>query len=301
MSVELQVPAGAVVVGVDGSQRSQRAADWAAEEARLWGAPLHLLYVFEWPAVTEGYDPATVTPGLTQGAEHLVDEQVTKLREAYPGLAITREVIVSQPAIALVGASRIAVAVVVGARGLGRFTGPLLGSVSQKVAAHAHGPVIVVREQVGDLTGPIVVGADPLDPPTEALRFAFEEARRREVGVTVVKGAGRRFAGGAQAPDSARMKVARQLEEAHERLRQIVDETAAEFPGIAVEITESTLHPADAIVEEAGTDSLVVVGSRGHGGLASVLLGSVSRGVLHRAPAVAVVRVRHRDVEAPHR
>ncbi|WP_418608145.1 hypothetical protein [Georgenia sp. SUBG003] len=93
---------------------------------------------------------------------------------------------------------------------MGRFTGPLLGSVSQKVAAHAHGPVMVVREQVGKLPGPVVVGADPLDPSTEVLRFAFEEARRRDVGVTVVKGAGRRFAGGAQAPDSARLKLARQ-------------------------------------------------------------------------------------------
>jgi nucleotide-binding universal stress UspA family protein len=291
MSEPLQVPAGGMVVGVDGSERSQRAAHWAAEEARLWGAPLHLLYVFEWPAVTEGYDPATVTPDLKTGAERLVAEQTERLRETFPGLDITGEVIIAQPAVALVAASRTAAAIVVGARGLGRFTGPLLGSVSQKVAAHAHGPVIVVREQVGDLPGPVVVGADPLDPPTEALRFAFEEARRREVSVTVVKGAGRRFAGGAQAPDSARMKVARQLQEAHERLRQVVDETAAAFPGVDVEITESTAHPADAIVEEAGTESLVVVGSRGHGGLASLLLGSVSRGVLHRSVAVAVVRV----------
>jgi len=207
-------------------------------------------------------------------------------------------VIVSQPAVALVAASEVAAAVVVGTRGLGRFTGPLLGSVSQKVAAHARGPVIVVREQVGELPGPVVVGADPLDPPTEALRFAFEEARRRGVAVTVVKGAGRRFAGGAQAPDSVRMRVARQLEAAHERLRQVVDEVASGFPGVDVEITESTSYPADAIVEEAGMESLVVVGSRGHGGLASLLLGSVSRGVLHRAVAVAVVRVRPREAES---
>ncbi|WP_418607897.1 universal stress protein [Georgenia sp. SUBG003] len=94
------------------------------------------------------------------------------------------------------------------------------------------------------------------------------------------------------------MKLARQLEAAHERLRQVVDEVASGFPGVDVEITESTSHPADAIVEEAGTDSLVVVGSRGHGGLASLLLGSVSRGVLHRAVAVAVVRVAPSESDA---
>ena len=297
MGEELRVPEGAVVVGVDGSQRSVRAAEWAAGEAELWGAPLHLLYVFEWPAMAEGYDPG-VTNDVRASAEKLLADQVETLARRHPGLEVTGQVIVSQPAVALVEASKEAAVVVVGARGLGRFTGPLLGSVSQKVAAHAHGPVIVVREQVGELPGPVVVGADPLDPPTEALRLAFEEARRRGVAVTVVKGAGRRFAGGAQAPDSARMKLARQLEQAHERLRQVVDEVAAEFPGVEVELTESTSYPADAIVEEAGTDSLVVVGSRGHGGLASLLLGSVSRGVLHRAVAVMVVRVRPSKAES---
>ncbi|WP_052436470.1 universal stress protein [Georgenia sp. SUBG003] len=203
MSEELQVPDGAVVAGVDGSQRSAHAADWAAGEAERRGAPLHLLYVFEWPAVTEGYDPG-VTPDLRAGADRLLTEQVKTVAANHPGLAATGQMIVSHPAVVLVEASKEAAVVVVGARGLGRFTGPLLGSVSQKVAAHAHGPVMVVREQVGKLPGPVVVGADPLDPSTEVLRFAFEEARRRDVGVTVVKGAGRRFAGGAQAPDSAR-------------------------------------------------------------------------------------------------
>jgi nucleotide-binding universal stress UspA family protein len=290
MGEELQVPDGAVVVGVDGSERSARAADWAAGEAELWGAPLHLLFAFEWPPATEGYEPG-VSPDVRAGADQLLAEQVEAVATNHPGLDVTGQVIVSQPAVVLVEASKEAAGIVVGARGLGRFTGPLLGSVSQKVAAHARGPVIVVREQVGALPGPVVVGTDPLDPPTEALRFALEEARRRGVGVTVVKGAGRRFAGGAQAPDSARMQIARQLEAAHERLRQVVDEVASGFPGVDVEITESTSYPADAILEEAGTESLVVVGSRGHGGLAKLLLGSVSRGVLHRALAVAVVRV----------
>lgn len=290
MGDELQVPVGAVVVGVDGSRRSARAAEWAAGEADLWGAPLHLLYVLEWPAVAEGYDPG-VTSEAREGAERLVADEVKTLEGQRPGLRATGQVIASQPAVALVEASKEAAVVVVGARGLGRFTGPLLGSVSQKVAAHARGPVVVVREQVGELPGPVVVGADPLDPPTEPLRLAFEEARRRGVGVTVVKGAGRRFAGGAQAPDSVRVRLARQLEEAHERLRLVVEEVAAGFPGVDVKVTESTSYPADAIVEEAGTQSLVVVGSRGHGGLASLLLGSVSRGVLHRAVAVMVVRV----------
>ncbi|MCK6210161.1 universal stress protein [Georgenia sp. EYE_87] len=294
MAAELQVPSGAVVVGVDGSDRSVRAVSWAAKEAARRGAPLHLVYAFEWPALAEGYDP--VPPDeLLQPGDRMVEKHVSRVREAHPDLAVSGQAVLGRPSVVLVDASRRASVVVVGARGLGRFTGPLLGSVSQKVAAHAQGPVVVVRQQVDDLPGPVVVGADPEDPPREALTYAFEEARRRGSGVTVVA-VSRQVPFRVEYPEPALVTMARQVERAEQHLRAVVDEIAAEHDGVPVEVRLSGAHPVDAIVEAAGTESLVVVGSRGHGGLASVMLGSVSRGVIHRAPVVAVVRVHHQPV-----
>ncbi|WP_052436469.1 universal stress protein [Georgenia sp. SUBG003] len=293
MATGLQVPSGAVVVGVDGSDRSVRAVDWAAEEAERRGARLHLVYAYEWPALTEGYEPISAEEMLRPG-HRMVQGQVDRVREAHPGLAVSGEAALGRPSVVLVEASRRASVVVVGARGRGRFTGPLLGSVSQKVAAHAHGPVIVVRQQVTDLPGPVVVGADPEDPPRETLTFAFEEARRRGCGVTVVA-VSRELPFRVEYGEAAMEAFTRHVEEAEKRLHEVVDGIAAEHD-IPFELRISSAHPVDAIVEAAGADSLVVVGSRGHGGLASVLLGSVSRGVLHRAPVVAVVRVFHQPV-----
>lgn len=294
MAAELQVPSGAVVVGVDGSDRSERALNWAAEEAGRRGAPLHLIYANEWPVLAEGHEPMS-TAEMMESGNRMVAEQVARVREAHPDLAVTGEAVAGRAAVVLVDASQRASVVVVGARGLGRFTGPLLGSVSQKVAAHARGPVIVVRQQVEDLPGPVVVGADPEDPPREALAYAFEEARRRGTGVTVVA-VSRQVPYRAEYPEIALVTMARQVEHAEQHLREVVDEIAAEHDGVPVEVRLSGAHPVDAIVEAAGTESLVVVGSRGHGGLASVMLGSVSRGVVHRAPVVVVVRVFHQPV-----
>jgi len=290
---ELQVPSGAVVVGVDGSDRSVRAVDWAAEEAERRDAPLHLVYAYEWPALTEGYEPIS-SGEMLQPGNRMVQTQVDRVREAHPGLTVSGQAALGRPAVVLVDASRRASVVVVGARGRGRFTGPLLGSVSQKVTAHAQGPVIVVRQQVKDLPGPVVVGADPEDPPRETLTFAFEEARRRGCGVTVVA-VSRELPFRVEYGEAAVEAFKQHVERAERRLHEAVDGIAAEH-NVPFELRVSSAHPVDAIVEAAGADSLVVVGSRGHSGLSSVLLGSVSRGVLHRAPVVAVVRVFHQPV-----
>jgi nucleotide-binding universal stress UspA family protein len=291
MAAELLVPPGAVVVGVDGSDRSVRAVDWAAVEAERRGAPLHLVFAYEFPALTEGYEPISAEEMLRPGNQ-MVEGQADRVRESRPGLTVSGQAALGRPSVVLVEASRRASVVVVGARGRGRFTGAMLGSVSQKVAAHAHGPVIVVRQQVEDLSGPVVVGADPEDPPRETLTFAFEEARRRGCGVTVVA-VNRQLPFRVEYGEAAVQAFNRYVEDSERRLHEVVDGIAAEH-GVPFELRISSAHPVDAIVEAAGTDSLVVVGSRGHGGLASVLLGSVSRGVLHRAPVVAVVRVFHR-------
>jgi nucleotide-binding universal stress UspA family protein len=163
--------------------------------------------------------------------------------------------------------------------------------VSQKVAAHAHGPVVVVREDHAPADGPVVVGMDPGDGSPEAVEFAFEEAARRGVGLTVVHSRYREAVSG-DYMDSSAMQVLAEMDERHDQeVRDRVEQWSARYPQVPVTLDQTHEHPVAALSDAAGHASVVVVGSRGRGGLAGLLLGSVSRGVLHRAPVVAVVRV----------
>ena len=79
-----------------------------------------------------------------------------QIQHDHPGLRVETEVTVGNPTTVLVDESRGAALVVLGSRGLGGFTGLLVGSVSTQVATHARAPVIVVRGAPRD---------DPHAPP----------------------------------------------------------------------------------------------------------------------------------------
>lgn len=144
-------PGGAqprIVVGVDGSDNSRQALEWALAEARLRGA--HVVAVHAW------LEPASVAIGSvvsSAGAELDVFEDVAGRTMSdllasvdATGLAdpIESHVVGSTPAKAVLDAAVGADLVVVGSRGRGGFTGLLLGSVSQQVAHHAPCPVVIV-------------------------------------------------------------------------------------------------------------------------------------------------------------
>jgi nucleotide-binding universal stress UspA family protein len=137
-----------LVVGIDGSQGSKKALDWAAEEARLRDAILDVVYVYRppeyYPAIpTYGYLPPTeeVEKEFRKHAEGVMDEAVRDL----DGVKIERCVIPGHRiAATLADHSRDADLLVVGSRGHGGFTGLLLGSTSQQCVHHAPCPVVVV-------------------------------------------------------------------------------------------------------------------------------------------------------------
>lgn len=138
-----------ITVGVDGSDKSGRALEWAIREAGLRGAALTVLAVHEvaanhWTGKPELY-PADqpVTETIRQAAEEAVQKAVTQVGE--PGPASVRVRAVSGlPAQELVSASADSDMVVVGSRGGGGFSRMLLGSVTSQVVAHATCPVVVI-------------------------------------------------------------------------------------------------------------------------------------------------------------
>jgi nucleotide-binding universal stress UspA family protein len=135
-----------IVVGLDGSQSSIAALEWAATQAALTGAGLEVLMTWEWPtsygmalAVPSEYDP-------THESEKLLGDLLKPIREAHPGVSIESSVVEGHPAPVLVEASRGSYLLVVGSRGHGEFAGMLLGSVSEHCVTNAHCPVLVMRD-----------------------------------------------------------------------------------------------------------------------------------------------------------
>jgi nucleotide-binding universal stress UspA family protein len=133
-----------IVVGVDGSQPSERALGWAITEAQRTGAALHLVAAWLFPMAL-GYAFTTTVPHVRDAAQDVVDRATAHVADVAPALTVTGETTEQPPGPALVTASKGAELLVVGSRGLGGFEGLLLGSVSQYCTRHAACSVVVVR------------------------------------------------------------------------------------------------------------------------------------------------------------
>ena len=136
-----------IVVGVDGSERSRRALQWAVDEARLHGARIEAVHAWTYPYV--GAMPITpVVIDLEQverDARQVLDQAMGEIDTA--GVTVEPVLVHAGAAHALVEQAEGADLLVVGSRGLGGFTGLLLGSVSHQVTHHAPCPVVIVPDQ----------------------------------------------------------------------------------------------------------------------------------------------------------
>jgi nucleotide-binding universal stress UspA family protein len=285
----------AVVAGVDGSECGLQAVRWAAAEALQRQLPLRLVAAHAWPSgglVGDpglGVDYRAVLRDVVLG--HLATA-AADARQVAPELDIEQVEVTGYPVPVLLGESAHAEIVVLGDRGLGGFTGLLIGSVAVEVTAHASCPVIVVRGSEPDRTGPrpepVVVGVDGSPTSEAATAFAFEAASLRRVPLVAVHVWRDVLVDATMAPlldwdviDSDEREV----------LAERLAGWTEKYPDVPVRRLVARDRPARALVEESGRAQLVVVGSRGRGGFHGLLLGSVSQALLHHAHCpVAVVR-----------
>jgi nucleotide-binding universal stress UspA family protein len=293
-------PPGAVIVGIDGSAPSLRAARWAAAEARSWGVPLVLAHVWSLPTVEWPYPAgvAFVDPGpVRHTSGQILDQAADALRAEMggDGPEIRPVSLEGQPAHQLIEAAAGARALVLGTRGQGGFAGLLLGSVVAACLHHARTPVVAIG---GNLVlpgaGPVVVGVDSSDGSRRALTWAAAEAARHGALLRVVHGwdtaavepPGPQAFGPLDGDDFA---VA-----ADRFLTELVDDVlrGADLGEDRPEV-ECLVVPApaaEALLWEARSAALLVAGTRGRGGFTGLLLGSVSRQCANHAPCpVAVV------------
>ncbi|MFJ9346389.1 universal stress protein [Streptomyces sp. NPDC101237] len=282
-----------LVVGVDGSDGSLLAVDWAVDEAARHDVPLRLVYASRWERYEAGVpSEGTERPSERVLAEHIVASAAERAETRCPDVKVTTDILPEDPVYALLREADNAHAVVTGSRGRGELAGLLLGSVGLTVAGRAHCPVIVVR---GDGTalagghGRILLGAGDPAHTSEAVRFAFEEAVARECALDVVRAwpCPRREADGPAEPgEGARTHEAM----ASALLDSLVGDAVAAHP--RVEVRSVTVEgPAHRILVDrsAGAD-LVVVGGRRRNGHVGLQLGRVAHAVLHHARCpVAIV------------
>jgi nucleotide-binding universal stress UspA family protein len=270
------------VVGVDGSAPSRAALGWAALDASRRNTSLLVLCAYT--GVVAGLRPM-VSAGLRRAQQEQGDLVV---REALAEVRATiaqadGRAVLGDPAGVLLDASRTASLLVVGSHGRGGLAGLVVGSVSQQVALHAAGPVVVVRGRTEAVGGPVLVGADGSASSHFAVELAFEQAAARGCAVVIVYGHEPLFI---PAPldneDGLRSDVEREFTQAVAGWRD-------KHPTVPVEAEFATGRPGPVLAQASRRAQLVVVGSRGHGGFAGLLLGSVGLHLLHHADCPVLV------------
>ncbi|MGV9249710.1 universal stress protein [Streptomyces sp. NPDC003710] len=282
-----------LVVGVDGSEPSLRAVDWAADEAALRGVPLRVVYASLWERY-EGIAPAQALgkPADQVMAEDLVADAARRAQGRHADLKVVTDVLPEEPEYGLVRESRTACALVVGTRGRSGIAGMLLGSVSLTVAAHADCPVIVLRDTHDGQAAPgtrgrIVVGVGDHPEHSAAVRFALEEARRRRVPVEAVRAWRRPVPGTDDQPLPAADPAPLPERQAARALDEALGDAPADV-GIHPRAVEG--HARKVLLDASHDADLLVVGAQRRADRFGLRIGRVAHTVLHRSACpVAVV------------
>ncbi|GAB3979472.1 universal stress protein [Actinoallomurus acanthiterrae] len=280
-----EIAVDSIVVGTDGSPRATTAVAWAAHEAARRRRPLHIVHAFGHWGLSIPFHPGVGSSGsLTEAGERVLAEAVARAAKARPGLRITSELILEGPVYALFARAEQAYEVVVGHRGLGGFSGLLLGSTSLRVAGHTRCPVIVVRGATDESRGEVLVGVDLSDHSAIVLEHAFEAAAIRGAWVRAVHA----WPVPTAMYEGAYPATIHQATAAvQELLGQVVAPWREKFPEVKVIEQPLPGHPVERLAEYSRRADLLVVGSHGHD---NRCFGSVVHGVIHHADCpVAVV------------
>ncbi|NUK06855.1 universal stress protein [Streptomyces lunaelactis] len=285
-----------VTVGLDGSNESLAAAEWAAREARLRGLPLRLVNVWE----PQPYIQAPLLGGetLQHWAERIPRETADELQLRHPDVEITADQVAGRPGTILPDEARDAELLVLGSRGLSGVAGFMVGSVGMATVAHTERPVVLVRaeEKTEDerapgptANRPVVLGLDTEHPDDSVIEFAFDAAARRATALHVVHGWNLPpyFAYGL--PADPRMNAQLAAQEA-DSLAETLRPWRQKFPAVEVIERSRSGKPANHLVDASRDASLVVVGRRTRRSPLGAHIGPVTHAVLHHATSpVAVV------------
>lgn len=260
-----------VVVGYDNSDHAAQALRTAAQEATGLNAVLEIVCGWPWdllPPLPDTDPQAPLATSLFGRSREALERAGARLREQYPGLRVVPLMTTESAGAALVRRAAEADLTVVGTRGHGGFASLLLGSVSRHVASHAENPVLVVRGRTDEGRGRVLFGMKT-GIEREALRFAFEQARRRGAELWVLHAWDYPLYPGIR-PDN---------ESGRALVRLAVAALEGDYPDVSVRVVSDPIPAARHLVDASSAADLVVLAVRRRRGL----LGPVTHAVLHHA------------------
>jgi nucleotide-binding universal stress UspA family protein len=280
------IPAGTIVVGLDGSPSAERALEWAIDQASRESRQLTLAHGVD-PSGSVWVDPAgvdhrAVLEALRADAVVMLGHAREQITQQAPGLVVHEVVRMSDARVTLLELAEQAAMVVVGSRGRGPIKSLLLGSVSLTVSREARCPVVVVRPgNRGVVRNGVLVGADGTDRSQATLEFAFRQASLRQLPLTIMHCFWDARPGTEEEPvaSDAGLVLAESLAGLGEK-----------FPEVRAR-TELVRGSADErLVRASQRMDLVVVGAHHGGALTTLLYGSIANAVLEHATCpVAIV------------
>ena len=243
-----------VIAGYDGSPHSATALDWAAGQARLRHAGLHVLTVVG-PHTSPG-DIADLRSRLGPDIDHITS-----------GLQVEHHIKRDDTAAQLTRICGTADLLVIGSRGHGPLTERLLGSVSHACLHTAPCPVVIVRDAPVKTHGVVLVGVDGSTAARHALTVAADEARLRDATLHAIHTVHWDHLGAEWASPTVQ-----ELRGWGEHL------LAKELAETGVAAHHEVIHgnPVEVLTRLSGQADLLVLGSRGHSPLANLLLGSTA-------------------------
>lgn len=281
-----------IVVGVDGSSSAEEATAWAAQEAYSRRLPLLLMHAYPWAERlrrTGEPEPEVRDEDLYRRQAHeSLDRAEAQARASAPDVEVTTELVDARPIELLTARAPGAEMVVLGSRGLGGVSGLLLGSVAVGLVSHAPCPVVVVRGVVPDgvVEAPVVLGIDDSAHSDAVLAFGFDYAALHGAPLVVV----RAWADAVVDPATALILDGDTIcEDQRLQVMERLADWRQKFPDVDVRIQVTIDRPAHGLIEASKGARLVLVGARGRGGMAGLLLGSTSQALIHRATCPVVV------------
>ncbi|XBB69446.1 universal stress protein [Nocardioides sp. WV_118_6] len=273
-----------IIVAADGSADSDRAVQWAAEQAFLERRPLVVLTavgIAGVPAVSwagmgaaYAYQPDDL---LTHGRA-IADDARARAEHRHPGLAVSTVVQVGDPRQVLVDLSRGVHLIVLGSRGRGLFRSKLLGSVSASVSRDAACPVVVCRPGAEDRApgegAGLLVGADGTPESLPVLEHAFRLASLRDLPLTVMH---------------CVWEQPGPTEEHRLLLGESIAGIRSAYPEVPVELRLASGLAEEALAAESVRWDLIVVGRHPVDTFLRLLTGAVATTLVERAQTTVAV------------